>query len=114
MVPLKLFICLLIRFRARFTRLAGPRCTARFFEHFRRYVEAMGREAERRDRDHVLDLESFIRERRDSSAISLSFSLIEYALDIDLPDQVFEDQNFTTAYLASVDMIFLANVSCSR
>ena len=112
-VPLVFFIYLSTSFRDRFTCIAKPRCIARFLERFKGYVDAVGRETERRKLGRVLDLESFISERRENSAVRFLFSLIEYALDIDLPDQVFKDPNFIAAYFAGVDLVWLANVSCS-
>ena len=92
-------------------RLAGPRSSARFLENCKNYVDAVGREAELRERGRVLNLESFMPLRRENSAVRLCFSLIEYVLGINLPDEVFEDPNFVKAYFAGVDLVCWANVS---
>ena len=92
-------------------RLAGPTCSTRFLENCKKYVDAVAREAELREAGRVLDLESFMPLRRNNSAVPLCFSLIEYALGTNLPDEVFEDPNFVKAYLAGVDLVCWSNVS---
>ena len=61
-------------------------------------------------RREVLDTSSFETLRRENSAIRLCLGLIEYSLGIDLPDEVFHDEEFMTLYWAVVDMVDLANV----
>ena len=52
--------------------------------------------------------------RRENSAIRLCFGLFEFALGIDLPNEVFEDSAFMDLYWAAADMVCWANVSRSR
>jgi hypothetical protein len=68
-------------------------------------------EALLRERGDVLDPEAFIALRRGNSATRVSLGLVEYILDIDLPDEVWEDETFLKAYFAVVDMVCWANVS---
>jgi hypothetical protein len=52
--------------------------------------------------------------RRENSAVRLCFMLAVYALQIDLPDEVFEDAAFNTIYFAACDLVWWANVSRLR
>jgi Terpene synthase family 2, C-terminal metal binding len=97
-------------FRARFLLLAGPRNVKRFINLWEKYLDAVAKEAELRERGQVLDLESFIPLRRNNSAILLCFSMIEYILGIDLEDEVYEDPTFLDAYWAACDHVCWANV----
>ena len=60
----------------------------------------------------VLSFEEYMILRRDTVGARPSFDMMEFALDIDLPDEVFSDAAFQRAYYAAIDMIALANVSC--
>ena len=91
-------------------RTAGVNCRRRFLEHCEDYIEAISKEAEYRERDEVLDMERYETLRRENSAVRLCFMLAMYALDIDLPDEVFEDSAFMTVYFAACDLVCWANV----
>ncbi len=102
------------RFRARLLKHAGAACFRRFLVHSEAYVEAVAQEAELRERGEVLDMDSFQTLRRENSAIRLCFGLFEFALGIDLPDEVFQDAAFMKLYWAAADMVCWANVSRLR
>ena len=91
-------------------RTAGVNCQRRFLKHCEDYIEAVSKEAEYRERDEVLDTERYETLRRENSAVRLCFMLAMYALDIDIPDEVFEDSDFMTIYLAACDLVCWANV----
>lgn len=91
-------------------RTAGPNCRRHFLKHCEDYIEAVSKEAEYRERDEVLDMERYETLRRENSAVRLCFMLAMYALDIDLPDHVFEDPAFKTIYFAACDLVCWANV----
>lgn len=95
-------------------RTAGVNCRRRFLEHCENYIEAVSKEAEYRERDEVLDMEQYEKLRRENSAVRLCFMLAMYALDIDLPDEVFEDPTFETIYFAACDLVCWANVGEPR
>jgi hypothetical protein len=82
----------------------------RFINLWKRYTDAVAREAELRERGQILDLKSFTPLRRHNSAVLLCFSLIEYTLGIDLDDEVYEDATFMDAYWAACDHVCWANV----
>ncbi|KAI9060972.1 terpenoid synthase [Trametes sanguinea] len=96
-------------FKHRLLASCGPNSYRRFLMHCDEYVNAVAREAEYRERGQVLDLESYQTLRRENSAIRVCFGLFEYALGIDLPDLVFQDEQFMTLYWAAADMVCWSN-----
>ena len=61
----------------------------------------------------VLDIESYIRFRRDASGCKPSFALIEYANGLNLPDKVFEDPIICTLQEIANDIVSWSNVGFS-
>ncbi|KAF6757194.1 isoprenoid synthase domain-containing protein [Ephemerocybe angulata] len=96
-------------FRERFVRLAGPNNVRRFADLSEQYTDCVAREAELRERGEVLSLDEFIPLRRNNSAVLLCYSLVEYILGIDLPDEVFEHPDFADAYWAACDFVCWSN-----
>ncbi|KAF8076926.1 terpenoid synthase [Lyophyllum atratum] len=75
-------------FWIRFAQDAKPGVQARFREHLdRTFAEVVIEGRSRRDGE-ILDLDSYIRFRREVSACNVGFALIEYGLRIELPDYV--------------------------
>lgn len=99
------------RFRARLVQSCGPQSFTRLIQLSTDYAAAQAREAELRETRAVLDPETFRAVRRENSAIRLCLGVIEFSLGIDLPDEVFKDEQFMALYWAVVDMVDLANVS---
>ncbi|RDB26083.1 Linoleate 10R-lipoxygenase COP4 [Hypsizygus marmoreus] len=96
-------------FRTRFLRLCRPKATARFLKHWETYCASVVKEAELREANTILDVDSFIALRRENSAVRLCYGLVEYCLGTDLPDDVFEDPTFMEIYWAAVDLVCWAN-----
>ncbi|KAK7044139.1 Sesquiterpene synthase 10 [Paramarasmius palmivorus] len=96
-------------FRARYVKGAGPIACERFFKHCEEYINAVSTEAELREHGEVLDVDAFIALRRDNSAIRLCFDLFEYALGIELPEEVIQEPTFQRMYWAAADMVCWAN-----
>lgn len=93
---------------------AGPATARRFIEHVADYVTSVTEEAGLREKNIVLDLESYDTIRRDNSAVRTAFGLFGYVLGHDLPDEIFYHPVYMDMYLAAVDMVTWANVSwCS-
>ncbi|KAI0647578.1 terpenoid synthase [Trametes meyenii] len=67
---------------------AKPGPQARFKETFELFFEAVNQQAQDREAGIIPDLESYISVRRDTSGCKPVFDLIEYAMDIDLPEHV--------------------------
>ncbi|KAH9977837.1 terpenoid synthase [Lactifluus volemus] len=96
-------------FRARMITTVKPKTFRRFLEHCDAYIESVVQEAGLRDHGDVLELEEYIRLRRENSAVRVCFGMISYILGIDLPDDVFEDPTFQKIYYCAVDMVCWAN-----
>lgn len=102
---------MVLRFKERLLDHAGPRSYRRFLVHCADYINAVAREAELREHGEVLDLAAYMPLRRENSAIRLCFGLFESALGIDLPDEVFQDEQFMMLYWSAADMVCWSNVS---
>ncbi|KAF9453461.1 terpenoid synthase [Macrolepiota fuliginosa MF-IS2] len=96
-------------FRARLVRLAGSNNLQRFIKLCEDYTRCVVREAELREAGEVLSTEEFIPLRRNNSAVLLCFSLIECALGVDLPDEMYKNPTFMKAYWAACDHVCWAN-----
>ncbi|KAJ3515769.1 hypothetical protein NMY22_g14362 [Coprinellus aureogranulatus] len=96
-------------FRERFVPLAGPNNVRRFQALCEDFTRCVAREAELRERGEVLTLEDYIPLRRQNSGVPLCLGLVEYVLGIDLPDAVFENQDFMDAFWAVVDFVCWSN-----
>ena len=99
------------RFNARLSAKDLPGFRRRFMKSQSSYVYAFTREAELRVRGEVLNLDDYIRIRRENAAIRPCFDLMEWGLGFSLPDEVFEDEAFQRVYWAGIDMVCWANVS---
>lgn len=82
----------------------------RFIRLCRDYTDSVSEEAALREKQQVLDLQSFTQLRRNNSAILLCFSLIEFNLGINLDDKVYEDPDVAAAYWAACDFVCWSNV----
>lgn len=92
-------------FRKRLLRHAGPNATKRFYDYNVAYTHAVGKESELRERNIVLDVDSYIQLRRDNSAVQCCFGLVEYAQGTDLPDEVFNDPTFMQLHNSACDIV---------
>lgn len=91
-----------------------PACYRRFIQHCKDYITAVGKEAELRENDLVLDVDSFQILRRENSAVRFCFGLFGYVLGLDLPDEIYEHPVMMSMHLAAVDMVCWSNVSTNR
>ena len=73
--------------------------------------KALPKELELRESNEVLSIEEYTLVRRENCALRVGFTHIEYALGIELPDEVYENSVFNEMYLAVLDMSWLSNVS---
>lgn len=100
------------RFRKRLLQFNVPACYRRLLKHAEDYVNAFAVEAELRERNEVLDPESYIVLRRENSAVRFCFGMFGFTLGLDLPDETFEHPVMMRLHLAAVDMVCWSNVSC--
>ncbi|KAG2340424.1 terpenoid synthase [Suillus weaverae] len=75
-------------FFSRFRETGGPGCIERFIHTMDLFFIAGAKEVDNRAKKYIHDLESYIPFRRDTSGCKFCFVLIEYAAQIDLPDEV--------------------------
>ena len=99
------------RFNARLNAKDLPAFRNRFLRSHGSYVYAVSHEAELRAQGEMLNLDDYIRIRRQNSGTRPCFDLMEWGLGFSLPDEVFEDETFRRVYWAGVDMVCWANVS---
>ena len=88
-----------------------PNTLLRFIDRCQAYIDAVVEEARLREQEEILDLDSYTILRRENSAVRACFSLIPYALRIDLPDKVVNNPIVHQLHLTGVDMVCWANVS---
>lgn len=74
------------------------------------FFEAVNKQARARDMGVIPDLESYIDVRRDTSGCKPVFDLIEYALDIDLPEFVVTHPVIKALNQGTNDLVTWSNV----
>ncbi|KAK7035396.1 Anterior gradient protein 2 [Paramarasmius palmivorus] len=103
-------LCRMIKeFRINHLARAGPECRRRFLEHCDVAFPAGAREAELREQGKVLSIEGYRTLRRETSGARTCFDMGEYLAGIDLPQSVYDLEDFRVGYDAALDLIFLAN-----
>ncbi|KAJ3511002.1 hypothetical protein NLJ89_g4356 [Agrocybe chaxingu] len=103
-------LCRMVKdFRLSHLSRAGPECTRRFLEHCDVAFHAGAVEAELREKGEVLSIEGYLKLRRETSGARTCFDMAEYLMDIDLPQDMYDDTVFQQGYIAALDLIFLAN-----
>ena len=96
---------------ARCLKNCKPGPSHRFKETLEQFFESVNLQAQDRDRNQIPDLESFIDIRRDTSGCKSTFDLIEYAYDIDVPQEVLEHPVIEALKQGSNDLVAWSNVS---
>ncbi|KAJ7621510.1 terpenoid synthase [Mycena polygramma] len=88
-------------------KVVGSAAQKHFIEEFGLYTKAVVEQA--RDRDHVIfrDVESYMVLRRNNLGAKPAFALLE--MDVDIPENIYEDPALDTLRQCAVDMICLAN-----
>ena len=71
-------------------------------------------EAKLREQGTALSFDAFIQLRRESSAVQTGLRIIEFSLDMSLPDSVYEDEDFKKLYYATVDMVCWVSVNTEK
>jgi len=77
-------------FWVRMLKTIGPNAKTRFIETMDGYFQSIMQQASHRASGSIPGLESYIHLRRDTSGCKSGFALSEYALHIDLPNEVVE------------------------
>ncbi|KAG2128257.1 isoprenoid synthase domain-containing protein [Suillus clintonianus] len=100
-------------FFSRFRETGGPGCTERLIHTTDLYFIAAAKEVDHPAKGHIHDLESYITFRRDTSGCKCCFALIEYAAQIDLPDEVVSHPVMMATEGAANDHVSWVNDICS-
>lgn len=96
---------LLFSFWERACETASEGTQRRFIETTQLYVDAIYQQVVNRRHDAIPDIETFIQLRRDTSAVKLVFALVEYSLNLNLPDAVFEDPTIQSLEQGANDIL---------
>jgi hypothetical protein len=97
--------------RLRWTASQGSQ--QRFIETFDFFFQAVSQQAFDRAHGAIPDLESYIALRRDTSGCKPCWALIEYANNLDIPDEVMEHPIIRNLGEAANDLVTWSNVSVS-
>jgi len=77
------------------------------------YMQAVQQQASYRGDGTIPDLETYLSERRETSACKPAFDLVEYGLDMELPEYVVEHPVILALRQNVNDLVGWANVSAS-
>ncbi|PIL35634.1 terpene synthase [Ganoderma sinense ZZ0214-1] len=96
-------------FWERMRATAGPGCQQRLMSTLDTYFQAIMQQASDRGSRNIPDLEEYILLRRDTSGCKTGFAFIEYAANIDLPDEVIEHPIIKAMSDSTNDLVSWAN-----
>lgn len=77
----------------------------RFAETMRSYTTGALRHVQDASSNHVPTLEEIILVRRESAGVSPLYALVEYAHDLNVPDEVFDDPDIRELEVLGIDMV---------
>jgi hypothetical protein len=92
-------------------RDCAPAVQQRFKSNVQTFFHSVQQEASFRTLGLVPDLETYMEMRRNTSGCKLVFDLIEYSLDLELPDDVIEHPVIVALNQAANDLVTWSNVS---
>ncbi|ESK91961.1 terpenoid synthase [Moniliophthora roreri MCA 2997] len=93
----------------RLIKTASPGTQQRFIETFDFFFQSVTEQALDRAAGVIPDLESYIALRRDTSGCKTSFVLIEYACNLDIPDEVMDHDLIRSLGEAANDLVTWSN-----
>jgi Terpene synthase family 2, C-terminal metal binding len=99
-------------FWKRFIKTSSPGAQQRFMSTMDQWFHSITIEGINRKDGTIPDLETYIMERRNSTACKPSWALIEYANNLDIPDNVMEHGIIRNLEDAANDVIAWFNVGC--
>jgi hypothetical protein len=91
------------------TEFATPTCAARFRNEFILYAKADAVQAENRDRDKWLTVETYHPHRREGSGTRMTWSLCEF--DLHIPDEAMDHPVMKEIKDLAADILIIDNVS---
>ncbi|KAJ8487526.1 hypothetical protein ONZ45_g9641 [Pleurotus djamor] len=93
----------------RLIRTGSPGAQQRFIETFDFFFQAVSQQAQDRAEGVIPDLESYIALRRDTSGCKPCWALIEYANNLNIPDEVMEHPIIRNLGEAANDLVTWSN-----
>jgi hypothetical protein len=90
-------------------KTAAPGARQRFTETMDFFFQSVSQQAIDRKRGAIPDLESYISLRRDTSGCKPCWALIEYANNLDIPDEVMEHPVLVALGEATNDLVTWSN-----
>ena len=84
-------------------------CVNRFINGFDMYMKSMIKEAEDRENKRVRTVDDYLQLRRETFATQASISFLSFGLE--LPEEVLLHPVMKTVTLASMDILYIINVS---
>ncbi|KII87637.1 hypothetical protein PLICRDRAFT_112279 [Plicaturopsis crispa FD-325 SS-3] len=93
----------------RLIQTAAPGAQQRFIETFDFFFQAVAQQALDRDTGAIPDLASYIAQRRDTSGCKPCWALIEYANNLDIPDDVMDHPLIRSLGEAANDLVTWSN-----
>ncbi|KAJ7131398.1 isoprenoid synthase domain-containing protein [Mycena epipterygia] len=84
-----------------------------FVDAFLLYTEASLSQTSHRINGNTSTVEEFIQIRRNSSGLKLVFAFIEYAMGLDIPDEIHNDSSMIAVVQAAADIVAWNNDLCS-
>ncbi|KAG8739301.1 hypothetical protein FRC12_016370 [Ceratobasidium sp. 428] len=88
---------------------SSPRTIHRFVEAAEFFTQAVLRQTVNRSIDYVPTIEEYIKVRQDTSSTKMFYSVLEYSLDLDLPDEVHNNPMLTELKVAGNDIVNWVN-----
>lgn len=96
-------------FWSRFCATSTPSMQKRFTDTMYEYVMAVKNQVGNRAATVCPSIEEYVKLRRDTSAIKVTYSCIEYCLNIDIPDEAFFHPTIAALQEAGNDILSWAN-----
>ncbi|CAF1145184.1 unnamed protein product [Adineta steineri] len=88
---------------------ATERCQQRLVKHFQNFINAAVEQVINRSKDIDLSIDSYIKLRRQTGALSSVYDLVQYDLNLDVPDEVLHNPTMKKLALYINDICCWAN-----
>ncbi|KAF9232893.1 isoprenoid synthase domain-containing protein [Melanogaster broomeanus] len=98
---------------SRLRETSTPGAYKRFIRAFEGWSSSQVTQSRNRSQDRMLSVEEFIHMRRATIGGAMVEAVIEYSLDLDLPDEVFENPIIQAMSVATNDLMTWPNDLCS-
>ncbi|KAG9100181.1 hypothetical protein FS749_016044 [Ceratobasidium sp. UAMH 11750] len=88
---------------------SSPATIQRFVDAADLFTQAVLQQTVNRSTDHVPTVDEYIKVRQDTSSTKMFYSVLEYSLGLDLPDEVHNDPIIAELLVAGNDIVNWAN-----